>query len=182
MISVSIPLFPAFFAILFSVLFSLTLLLMEKLNKCDPLLTNVFVAPCKAIQIAEWEELFSGGIRNHELWNLEFSSRNPESRLRLEWIPNLSSTIRFCPDPIPEIRNPQLGIQSPSSTDKDWNPVPGIRNPQREIEIPRLSWVTLHGAISVNERSCSWWLRKFFDLIDNWDNSYGLGYILHFRT
>ena len=32
-----------------------------------------------------------------------------------------------------------IGIQNPSSTDKDWNPVPGIRNPYRGIQNPRLS-------------------------------------------
>ena len=38
------------------------------------------------------------------------------------------------------IRNPlRIGIQNPSSTDKDWNPVPGLRNPQRGIQDPRLS-------------------------------------------
>ena len=34
------------------------------------------------------------------------------------------------------IRNPannNIGIQNPSSTDKDWNPVPGIRNPQLSL-------------------------------------------------
>ena len=39
-----------------------------------------------------------------------------------------------------------IGIQNPSSTDKDWNPVPGIRNPQRGIQNPRLSRIPLHGA------------------------------------
>ena len=31
-----------------------------------------------------------------------------------------------------------IGIQFPSSTDKDWNPVPGIRDPWRGIQDPRL--------------------------------------------
>ena len=154
---------------------------MEKFKKSDPLLKKVFVAPCKVIQNAESVELFSGGIRNPGLWNLELGWRilTPaydwnESGIQVLLAKNpVQEPIRSCPDPVPGIRNPQLGIQSPSSTDKDWNLVPGIRNPQRRIENPRLSWVTLHGAISVNVRSCSWWLQKFFDLIDNWDNSYG---------
>ena len=37
-----------------------------------------------------------------------------------------------------------IGIQNPSSIDKDWNPVTGIRNPQRGIQNPRLSWVPLY--------------------------------------
>ena len=37
-----------------------------------------------------------------------------------------------------------IGIQNPSSTDKDWNPVPGIRNPRRGIQNPRLSWISLY--------------------------------------
>jgi len=32
-----------------------------------------------------------------------------------------------------------IGIQSPSSIDKDWNPVTGI-------QIPGLFWIPLHGA------------------------------------
>ena len=32
----------------------------------------------------------------------------------------------------------KIGIQNPTSTDKDWNPVPEIRN-------PRMSWFSLHG-------------------------------------
>ena len=39
-----------------------------------------------------------------------------------------------------------IGIEIPSSTDKDWNPVPGIRNPRHWIQNPRLSWNPLHGA------------------------------------
>ena len=38
-----------------------------------------------------------------------------------------------------------IGIENPSSTDRDWNRVPGIRNPWRGIRNPRLSWILLHG-------------------------------------
>ena len=38
-----------------------------------------------------------------------------------------------------------IGIQNPSSTDKDWNPVPSIRNPGRGIQNPTLSWIRLYG-------------------------------------
>ena len=37
-----------------------------------------------------------------------------------------------------------IGIQNPSSIDKDWNPVPGIRNPRRGIQNPRLSLIPLY--------------------------------------
>ena len=38
--------------------------------------------------------------------------------------------------------------QNPSSSDKDSNPVPGIRNPRRGIQSPKLSWISLHGGSS----------------------------------
>ena len=42
-------------------------------------------------------------------------------------------------------RNPlRIGIQNPSSTDKDWNPVPGLQNPRSGIQDLRLSWIPLH--------------------------------------
>ena len=41
---------------------------------------------------------------------------------------------------------PTIGIQNPSSIEKDWNPVPGILNPQRGIQNPRPSWIPLHWA------------------------------------
>ena len=42
-----------------------------------------------------------------------------------------------------------LGIQNLSSTDKASNPVSGIRIPRRGIQNLRVSWVTLHRAISL---------------------------------
>ena len=33
-----------------------------------------------------------------------------------------------------------IGIQNPSSTDKDWNPVPGIRNPESKTVLDSLTW------------------------------------------
>ena len=39
-----------------------------------------------------------------------------------------------------------IGIQNPSSTDRDWNPVPGIWNPRKRIRIQVLSWIPLYGA------------------------------------
>ena len=36
-----------------------------------------------------------------------------------------------------------MGIQNPSSTDKDWNPIFEIRNPWRGIQNPRLSLYSL---------------------------------------
>ena len=40
----------------------------------------------------------------------------------------------------------KIGIQNPSSTDKDFNPVPGIWNPRLGIHNPRLSWIPFYGA------------------------------------
>ena len=63
----------------------------------------------------------------------KFSLWNPESRV-------LESAIQLMESGIPLT----IGIQNPSSTDKDWNPVPGIWNPQRGIQNPRLSWIPSH--------------------------------------
>ena len=41
----------------------------------------------------------------------------------------------------------KIGIQNPSSTDKDWNPVPGIWNSRPRNQNPRLSSVPLHKTI-----------------------------------
>ena len=68
--------------------------------------------------------------------NIESGILNPES-----WV--LDSGIQLKDSRIPLT----IGIQNPSSTDKYWNPVPGIRNPHRRIQNPRLSWISLHGAI-----------------------------------
>ena len=66
-------------------------------------------------------ENLAGKIRNPGLWNLEYSSRNPESHERLE-----------------------SRIQGPLK--KNENLVPSFRNPQRGIQNPRLSWIPLHVA------------------------------------
>ena len=65
-------------------------------------------APCKGIQIPE-----SGNIC---LWFPE--SWALESRIQLK-----ESGILLT-----------IGIQNPTSTDKDWNQVPGIGNPRRGIQ------------------------------------------------
>ena len=44
----------------------------------------------------------------------------------------------------------RIGIQNPSSTDKDWNQVAGIRNPRRGIQNPRLSWIRLQRSLGRN--------------------------------
>ena len=62
------------------------------------------------------------GIWNPGFWNPEYSS-DKESGIPL-----------------------MIGIQNPSSNDKDWNPVPGIRNPRLGVQNPRLSCISLHGA------------------------------------
>ena len=83
-------------------------------------------ALCKRIRIPEpaeflHEELygirenFAWWIRNPELWDPEYSSRNPESYLRLESRENHSLFV---------------GIQNLSYTDKDWNSVRRMRNPR----------------------------------------------------
>ena len=40
-----------------------------------------------------------------------------------------------------------IGIQNPTSTDKDWNPVPGIRNPGCGSQSPRLFWIPYMGRV-----------------------------------
>ena len=69
---------------------------------------------------------------------------NPESgKIMLEnpqsWA--LESGIQLNDSEIPRT----IGIQIPSTTDRDWNSVPGIRNPRCGIQNPRLSWIPLHG-------------------------------------
>ena len=46
----------------------------------------------------------------------------------------------------------RIGIQNPSSSDKDWNPIPEIRNARRGIQNPRLSWTPfpLHKVIYIS--------------------------------
>ena len=77
------------------------------------------------------QEIFACGIRNLG----KFCLWNPKS-----WA--LESRIQLRESGIPLT----IGIQKPSSTEKDSNPVPGIRNPRRGIQKPRLSWIPLHGA------------------------------------
>ena len=72
------------------------------------------------------QEIFACEIRNPGLWNPEYNSRDPESFQRLEL------------------------IQSPSSTDKDWNPVPGIRNPCMQSRIQDclgFTYMNLHNLV-----------------------------------
>ena len=59
---------------------------------------------------------------SRQLWNLEFSSRNPESRIQVTLT-----------------RNPETSSE-PVHVPEIWNPPRGIQN-------PRLSWIILHGAI-----------------------------------
>ena len=85
-------------------------------------------APCKGIAFSGIREIFASGIRNPGLWNLDKSSRKPESNWRLEF-----------------------GIQVPLTKTMDsntWNPNPrwGI------IQNPRLPWIPLHGAIRCVKR------------------------------
>ena len=78
---------------------------------------------CKAVKILEFGKFLtveSGKEGKFGLWNLE--SWASESR------------IHFKESGFPLM----IGIQNPSSTEKDWNPVPGIRNPRCGIQNPRL--------------------------------------------
>ena len=45
----------------------------------------------------------------------------------------------------------RIGIQNPSSTDKDWNQEPQIRNQRREIQNPRLPWLALTWGLTARE-------------------------------
>ena len=91
-----------------------------------------YFAPCKGIWIPKSGKFFACGIRNVA----NFCLWNPES-----WA--LESGIQLKKSGIPLT---MIGIQNPSSSDKDWNPVPGIQNPRRGIQNQRLSWIPLHGA------------------------------------
>ena len=76
-------------------------------------------AQCKGIAIPESGKIM---LENPQSWALESGIQLNESE-------------------IPRT----IGIQIPSSTDRDWNPVPEIRNPRCGIQNPRLSWIPLHG-------------------------------------
>ena len=94
-------------------------------------LQRVAIAPCKGLRIPKSgkfllvetviKENFACRIRNHGLWNSEYSLRNPESHKK-------------------------CGIRDAISSDIDWNLVSGIRNSRRGIQNPRLSWLSLHEA------------------------------------
>ena len=98
-------------------------------------LQRVAIAPCKGLRIPKSgkfllvetviKENFACRIRNHGLWNSEYSLRNPESHKK-------------------------CGIWDAISSDIDWNPVSGIRNSGRGIQNPRLSWLSLHEAKTIN--------------------------------
>ena len=60
-----------------------------------------------------------------------------EYRIAKKWV--LDSGIQLKESGIP------VGIQNPNSTHKVRNPVPAIRNRQLGIQNPRLSWILLHG-------------------------------------
>ena len=92
-------------------------------------LQRVAIALCKGLRIPKsgkfllvetvFKENFACRIRNHGLWNSEYSLRNPESHKK-------------------------CGIRDAISSDIDWNLVSGIRNSRRGIQNPRLSWLSLH--------------------------------------
>ena len=94
-------------------------------------LQRVAIAPCKGLRIPKSgkfllvetviQENFACRIRNHGLWNSEYSLRNPESHKK-------------------------CGIRDAISSDIVWNLVSGIRNSRRGIQNPRLSWLSLHEA------------------------------------
>ena len=80
-------------------------------------------ADCKPVKILEFGKFLtvkSGKQGKFGLWNSE------------SWA--LESRIHFKESGFPLM----IGIQNPSSTEKDWNPVPGIRNPRCGIQNPRL--------------------------------------------
>ena len=69
-------------------------------------------------------------MRNPELWHPEYSSRNPESYLRLESRKNHSLLLEFRI----QVTLTKTGIL-----------VRRIRNPRLGIQIPKLSWIALLG-------------------------------------
>ena len=110
-----------------------------------------YIAQCKGIRIPESgkfllvesgiREKFAFGIWNPEKFACGIRNQgkvcmwNPESWALESVIQLKESGILFA-----------IGIQNPSSTDKDWNPVPRIRNPWRGIQTPRLPWIPSHWA------------------------------------
>ena len=87
---------------------------------------DCWVVPCKGVGIPESGKflLLESGIGgkfclwNLESWALEFGTQLKKSGLPLT-----------------------IQIQSPRSTDKDWNPVRGIRNPWCGVQNPRMYWI-----------------------------------------
>ena len=77
------------------------------------------VAQCKGIGIPESGKIM---LEYPKSWALEFGIQLSASEIPLT-----------------------IGIQNPSSIDRDWNPVPGIRNPRCLVQNSRLSWIPLHG-------------------------------------
>ena len=92
-----------------------------------------FEVSCKGIRIPEsgkyllaesgiWE-IFASGIQNPGVWNPEYSSRSPESHLRLE--SGIQIPLTWIRNPVPEIVNPcrgsprEEGVCTQAST---WNP------------------------------------------------------------
>ena len=73
---------------------------------------------------------FSWNVWKFFSWNVECWASESWIQLNESWIPLT------------------IEIQNLSSTDKGWNPVPGIRNPQCGIQNPKLSCISLHGAIA----------------------------------
>ena len=111
---------------------------------------------------------FCFGIRNPGLSIPEYSSKNPtnnwnpESTFHWQRIPNPGNFCWWNPEYSkfllwkPEswaLRLKEsgisltIGIQNPSSTNRDWNPVPEIRNSRRGIQTPSLFWLPLRGTI-----------------------------------
>ena len=72
-------------------------------------------------------------VRESWFWNPEkFCVWNPKSEKNLL----VECGIQLKESGIPLA----IGIQNPSSTDKEWNPVPAIRNPWRGTVLDSLTW------------------------------------------
>ena len=87
---------------------------------------DCWVVPCKGVGIPESGKflLLESGIQGTFcLWNLESRALEFGTQLKKSGLP---LTIQ---------------IQSPRSSNKDWNPVPGIRNPWCGIQNPRMWWI-----------------------------------------
>ena len=104
-----------------------------------------FVFPCNKQVVKAYEYQLNKRCLERRLEGFKDSSwflkimKLVEYRIAKKWV--LESGIQLKESEIPFT----IGIRNPNSTHKVRNPVPAIRNRQLGIQKPRLSWILLHG-------------------------------------